>query len=160
MVVRVGGPVGRAGQGAVARPGQRWRGRRELMRGLLGSAAALAVAPLVAASRPARQAEPPPDLAFDEVHRGRRITGARTAATAATTVAGALAAERWDITVDGRPLPLMRRADGGWLSMVDHYRSYSTPLDAARAAVDALGPGEQLRETATAHRGGHHGVHA
>ncbi|MFE4663965.1 tyrosinase family oxidase copper chaperone [Streptomyces sp. NPDC056716] len=157
MVVRVGGTGEGAGQGAVARPGRWWRGRRALMRGLLGSAAALAVAPLVAASRPARQTEPPPDLAFDEIHRGRRIRGARTSATAATT---ALAAERWDVTVDGRPLPLMRRADGGWLSMVDHYRSYSTPLDAARAAVDALGPGEQLRETATAHGGGHHGVHA
>jgi hypothetical protein len=58
----------------------------------------------------------------------------------------------------------MRRADGSWLSMVDHYRSYPTPLEAARAAVDELGPGRRLRDTGamagTAHTGGHHGVHA
>ena len=40
----------------------------------------------------------------------------------------------------------MRRADGTWLSMVDHYRSYATPLEAARAAVDELGPGQRLRD--------------
>jgi hypothetical protein len=56
----------------------------------------------------------------------------------------------------------MRRADGTWLSMVDHYRSYATPLDAARAAVDQLGPGRQLRETWNdgADMGVHSGVHA
>jgi hypothetical protein len=67
----------------------------------------------------------------------------------------------------------MRRADGTWLSMVDHYRSYDTPLEAARAAVDELGPGEMLRETGSAdrhahggdtptghtHMGGHRGLH-
>ncbi|CAM5647878.1 hypothetical protein SVIOM74S_02697 [Streptomyces violarus] len=62
------------------------------------------------------------------------------------------------MTVDGRPLHLMRRADGSWLSMVDHYRSYPTPLAAARGAVDELGPGEQLRDTPAAagqdHSGG------
>jgi len=51
--------------------------------------------------------------------------------------------------------------------MVDHYRSYDTPLEAARAAVDELGPGQQLRETPMGHAGtmgemdgmgGHHGV--
>ncbi|MEU9336744.1 tyrosinase family oxidase copper chaperone [Streptomyces sp. NPDC048290] len=151
MVVSVGGvrrgPGGRAGRGR--------GGRREVLRGLFATVAALAVAPLVAASRPARrEAAPPPDTAFDEIHRGRRIRGART------TVAGALAAGAWHVTVDGRPLPLMRRADGGWLSMVDHYRSYPTPLDAARAAVDELGPGERLRETVMSHEGGHHGLHA
>ncbi|MER8023791.1 tyrosinase family oxidase copper chaperone, partial [Streptomyces griseoluteus] len=33
----------------------------------------------------------------------------------------------WQITVDGRPLHLMRRADGTWMSMVDHYTSYARP---------------------------------
>uniref|UniRef100_UPI0034DF9CB3 tyrosinase family oxidase copper chaperone n=1 Tax=Streptomyces flavofungini TaxID=68200 RepID=UPI0034DF9CB3 len=52
--------------------------------------------------------------------------------------------QSWRITVDGRPLGLMRRADGSFLSMVDHYRSYATPLAAARGAVDELGPSQAL----------------
>ncbi|MER7900815.1 tyrosinase family oxidase copper chaperone [Streptomyces sp. NPDC096046] len=42
------------------------------------------------------------------------------------------------------PLRLMRRADGSWMSMVDHYQSCATPLAAARAAVDELDPGARL----------------
>lgn len=95
---------------------------------------------------------------FDETYRGRRIRGIRSAA------GRAVGAGTWHVTVDGRPLHLMRRADGSWLSMVDHYRSYATPLDAARGAVDELGPGEHLRDTPSTghdqHSGGRHGVHA
>ncbi|MEU0602159.1 tyrosinase family oxidase copper chaperone [Streptomyces sp. NPDC006393] len=127
------------------------------------------MAPLVAASRPAPPvAGPrdggPGDTAFEETYRGRRIRvmwthrngGAKTGA--------------WYVTVDGRPLHLMRRADGTWLSMVDHYQSYRTPLEAARGAVDELGPGQRLRDLAPRpvgdelrrlHMGGAHGgVHA
>ncbi|MFD8572911.1 tyrosinase family oxidase copper chaperone [Streptomyces sp. NPDC059639] len=68
---------------------------------------------------------------FEEMYRGRRITGSR-------------AAGAWQVMVDGRPLHLMRRADGSYLSMVDHYDSYATPLAAARGAVAELG-GQQLR---------------
>ncbi|MYS76198.1 tyrosinase, partial [Streptomyces sp. SID5926] len=96
--------------------------------------------------------------AFDETYRGRRIRGIRSAA------GRAVGAGTWQVTVDGRPLHLMRRADGSWLSMVDHYRSYPTPLAAARGAVDELGPGEHLRDTPSTdhgrHSGGRHGVHA
>jgi hypothetical protein len=67
----------------------------------------------------------------------------------------------WQVTVDGRPLHLMRRADGTWLSMVDHYRSYPTALEATRAAVDELSPGRELSEAnGPMHMGGDHGVHA
>ena len=135
------------------------RSRRGLLLGLLGPAAvAVALTPVVLASRGPRAAEPAADLVFDETYRGRRIRGIRGSAAAA----GALGAGGWHVTVDGRPLHLMRRADGTWLSMVDHYRSYATALDAARAAVDELGPGRQLRETYSdgADMGGHGGVHA
>ncbi|MFF1301648.1 tyrosinase family oxidase copper chaperone [Streptomyces sp. NPDC058307] len=160
MVVSVGGGVARAEKGAV-RPRPVRTARRDALRGLLAAAVAVALAPVVAASRPERRAAPPADPAFyfDEIHRGRRIRGLRVIA------AGHPAdAVPWQVTVDGRPLHLMRRADGSWLSMVDHYRSYPTPLEAARAAVDELGPGQRLRDLGTmagdAHMGGHHGVHA
>ncbi|MFF0512578.1 tyrosinase family oxidase copper chaperone [Streptomyces sp. NPDC004250] len=136
--------------------------RRQLVRGLLAPALAVTLAPLVAASRPEPQtAGPAGSGAFDETYRGRRIRGVWSAAGRAGT---------WHVTVDGRPLHLMRRADGSWLTMIDHYRSYPTPLSAARRAVDELGPGEHLRGTPAAeghdphghdHRsGGRHGVHA
>ncbi|WP_416979360.1 tyrosinase family oxidase copper chaperone [Streptomyces sp. T028] len=148
--------------------------RRETLRGLLGVAAGLALVPVVAASWPPDPTDGAGDtgdtgdagdragVGFDEMYRGRRIQGVlipvgRSAAGGA----------QWEVTVDGRPLHLMRRADGTWLSMVDHYRSYRTPLEAARAAVDELGPGEMLREGDDPadgghlhHMGGRHGLYA
>ncbi|USQ88402.1 tyrosinase cofactor [Streptomyces phaeoluteigriseus] len=149
--------------------------RRSALRGLLGATAALALAPLVAASRPARRQKgqghghgyghaPAPALglglgvnAFDETYLGRHLLGRLVPPV------GVADTGRWEITVDGRPLHLMRRADGTWLSMVDHYRSYADPLDAVRAAVDELGPGQMLRPAAATgrhtHMGGDHGLH-
>ncbi|GGT40799.1 tyrosinase cofactor [Streptomyces chromofuscus] len=133
MVFRAGTAVDAAGGGGAARAGRGFGGgaRRDVVRGLLGSFAALLAAP---ACRPTGSG-----AAFDETYRGRRIRGSGS-----------------QVTVDGRPLHLMRRADGTWLSMVDHYCSYPTPLEAARAAVDELGPAELLPLT----EGGLHGVHA
>ncbi|MFJ8427882.1 tyrosinase cofactor [Streptomyces sp. NPDC094021] len=116
-------------------------GRRRVTRGLLSCVAALALAPVVAAARPV-----PPAAggdSFDETYRGRRIQGVRLPSAGRST-----SDDAWRITVDGRPLHLMRRADGTWLSMVDHYTSYRTPLEAARAAVDELGPGQRLNDMA------------
>ncbi|MGW0966851.1 tyrosinase family oxidase copper chaperone [Streptomyces sp. NPDC002516] len=139
--------------------------RRGAMRGLLVSAVGVALAPVVAASRPPR---PSRDRSFDEMYRGRHILGTRSGADGRAAYAGG----EWQVTVDGRPLHLMRRADGSYLSMVDHYESYPTPLAAARAAVDQLGPSEQLRGMAgmpgmnggrasgTEGGGHHHGVRA
>lgn len=75
---------------------------------------------------------------FDEMFRGRRIRGSgppiRAAAGAAAGGGGS-----WQVTIDGRPLHLMRRADGSYMSMVDHYTSCRTALDAARGAVAEMG---------------------
>ncbi|MFC9287292.1 tyrosinase family oxidase copper chaperone [Streptomyces sp. NPDC057052] len=156
MVVSVDGTA--AVTTAPAQPPRRTT-RRDALRGLFAAAAALALTPLVAASRPARRRDGPgpAEAAFDETYLGRHLLGRLVPS------AGAAGAGRWEITVDGRPLHLMRRADGTWLSMVDHYRSYASPLDAARAAVDELGPGQMLRATAATgrhtHLGGHHGLH-
>ncbi|POX48007.1 hypothetical protein C3489_28320 [Streptomyces sp. Ru71] len=135
--------------------------RREVLRGLLVPAIALAFTPAVTAW-PRHAADGDDETAFDETYRGRHIQGVKVADARSLDEVG------WQVTVDGRPLHLMRRADGTWLSMVDHYRSYPTPLEAARAAVDALGPGQHLRETPLTHgghrvhehTGGEYGVHA
>jgi hypothetical protein len=134
-------------------------------RGLGTCAIAAALAPVVAALRPHRPGSGPgnaaTDTVFDETYRGRRLRGVWIPAR------GAAEDGRWHVTVDGRPLHLMRRADGTWLSMVDHYCSYRTPLAAARAAVDELGPGQRLRDLAEGpagtghlHMGHRHGVRA
>ncbi|MFJ5773445.1 tyrosinase family oxidase copper chaperone [Streptomyces sp. NPDC093094] len=169
MVVDVGGVAVGPDQGPtrpVGPPGPAPASgtRRDVMRGLLASAGALALAPVVAASRPVHRERPddarPGGEAFDEVYQGHHIRGVRN-------LPGRTFGDgEWHVTVDGRPLHLMRRADGTWLTMVDHYASYPTPLEAARAAVDELGPVQKLREAAGrsagtghhTHEGGHHGV--
>ncbi|WP_414496732.1 tyrosinase family oxidase copper chaperone [Streptomyces sp. CRN 30] len=159
------------------------------MRALLVAAVALVLTPAVTASRlrhaappgeagPLDDAAPPGagaptarDAQFDETYRGRRIRGVLTTGERAATAAAAPTA-RWRVTVDGRPLHLMRRADGTYLSMVDHYRSCPTALGATRAAVDEMGTAQRLRGTGAPgqgngagrrhghHGGGGHGVHA
>ncbi|MFE3401139.1 MULTISPECIES: tyrosinase family oxidase copper chaperone [Streptomyces] len=80
---------------------------------------------------------------FAEMYRGREIRGTATAVVPAgapgddrVTVAAEPGSE---IRIDGRPLHVMRRADGTYLSDVRHYESYPTLLETARAAVDELG---------------------
>ncbi|GLW45538.1 hypothetical protein Stsp02_12000 [Streptomyces sp. NBRC 14336] len=157
MVVGVGGVAVGAEPGARgARPAAARGGRRDLLRGLLAAAGAVALAPVVAASRPSsdvRGGDAPGELAFDETYRGRHIRGV-------VGTDGRTGEAEWHVTVDGVRLHLMRRADGTWLTMIDHYRSYATPLEAARAAVDELGPGQRLRDSGSTHTGDHHGVHA
>ncbi|MEV5611037.1 tyrosinase family oxidase copper chaperone [Streptomyces sp. NPDC052225] len=79
------------------------------------------------------QGSVPDTETFDETYLGRRITGAPL------PVSGTPGSGAWQVTVDGRPLHLMRRADGSYLSMVDHYTSYPTALAATRGAVVELG---------------------
>ncbi|MCK8431563.1 tyrosinase co-factor protein [Streptomyces sp. D2-8] len=150
--------------------------RRRALWGLFASAFTVALAPVLVASGTTPKAPGPEGKApgptgdaerFDETYRGRRIAGVRSDAGRP----GEDGPSAWHVTVDGRPLHLMRRADGSWMSMVDHYQSYATPLAAARAAVDELGPGARLgtpgeRDSRTENgtkgpEGEHgHGVHA
>ncbi|MFC8226253.1 tyrosinase family oxidase copper chaperone [Streptomyces sp. NPDC057287] len=81
---------------------------------------------------------------FSELYRGREISGTATAVVPAGAQprsggAGAVAAPGIDVRVDGRALHVMRRADGSYLSTVNHYESFPTLLETARAAVDELG---------------------
>src|SRR5690606_35842930 len=150
MVVRSSGRGEGPGDSTPRQGGRPGAGgtRRQVARGLLGAGLAAVFAPAVASCSPGatgHHADKHPgdvphgggnasqEVAFDEVYRGRR------------------------------PLHLMRRADGTYLTMVDHYASYPTPLAAARAAVDELGPGRRLRDPGTGHgpgEGGDRGVHA
>jgi hypothetical protein len=165
MVVSVGEVPEGAEDGAPnpVRPEPAGRTRRDLARGLRACALTAVLASAFAAFRAGDpgSGRAPADPAFDATYRGRRIRGVWIPGRG-TPVDG-----RWHVTVDGRPLHLMRRADGTWLSMVDHYCSYRTPLEAARAAVDELGPGRQLRALVPEpvdgehlHMGHRHGVRA
>jgi hypothetical protein len=107
------------------------------LRGAFAAVLGAASAPFLVASRSAGAQE----TRFEETYLGRHIVGVLHNARLA---GGGFGSDRWHVAVDGRPLHLMRRADGSWVSMVDHYRSYVTPLAAARAAVDELGPTARL----------------
>ncbi|MDJ0460245.1 tyrosinase family oxidase copper chaperone [Streptomyces sp. H27-C3] len=92
-----------------------------------------------------------------EMYRGRHIqwtdkrafAGENAVATRSSGRAGgsgppgeamtAVADPAVEVLIDGRPLHVMRRADGSYLSLVNHYESFPTLLDLARAAVDELG---------------------
>lgn len=80
---------------------------------------------------------------FSELYKGREIRGTGTVVVAAGMhphADGAVTAPpAIDIRVDGRALHVMRRADGSYLSSVNHYESFPTLLETARAAVDELG---------------------
>ncbi|MFF3751702.1 tyrosinase family oxidase copper chaperone [Streptomyces sp. NPDC002018] len=91
---------------------------------------------------------------IEEMYRGRHIrigvagsphppSGTRThTASSAPAVPVASSAAAPEIRIDGRPLEVMRRADGSYLSVVNHYESFPTLLEAARAAVDDLAGAE------------------
>ncbi|MFF3996383.1 tyrosinase family oxidase copper chaperone [Streptomyces cyaneofuscatus] len=54
------------------------------------------------------------------------------------TIRVATAADGGGVSIDGRPLHLMKFADDAYLSSMCHYEMAPTPLDAARRAVEEL----------------------
>ncbi|MFE6805920.1 tyrosinase family oxidase copper chaperone [Streptomyces sp. NPDC057681] len=143
--------LGPAGRGLVT--------RRTMVRRLIGVALAAAVLPAAALvgrafRHPQDDLKGADDEDFEETYRGRHIRGTQGQGSMMRAHIGQRSGQdpgqrsgRWDVTVDGRPLHLMRRADGSYLSMVDHYQSYPTPLAAVRGAVDELGD-QMLRRRA------------
>ncbi|MFF3014202.1 tyrosinase family oxidase copper chaperone [Streptomyces sp. NPDC057939] len=124
--------------------------RRDVVRAAMTTAVVLgtgaAVAPIVLAdpapaSGSRADADPvPPTGTFDEVYRGRRIQGGPTPVRFASSRRGApTGGPGIEVSIDGRSLHVMRRADGTYLSLVNHYQSFATPLEVARAAVDEIG---------------------
>ncbi|MFD7020668.1 tyrosinase family oxidase copper chaperone [Streptomyces sp. NPDC059928] len=146
-------------------PRTSWRiARRGLLRALFASATVAFTATALSRIRSAAPyGEPtgafaphPPGAGagatFDEMHAGHRIQGWPVEAGGAEVT----------VFVDGRQLTLMRRADGSYLSSVDHYESFATAQEAARAAAVALGPARLASVPVHGgHRGGGaRGVHA
>lgn len=145
------------GSGKHSRPRVTTR-RRVIRRGLTTVAAvsgtAAALRPILAAGQPdSALAEPAAGYdnaapapvpgagaaLFDEVYRGRRIQGFGSAVDSGV-----------DIRIDGRPLQVMRRVDGSFISMANHYQPFPTALGTARGAVDVIGRAE-LSTTAEHH---------
>src|SRR5262245_56522979 len=103
--------------------------RRHLVRAVPVLAApcvvAATLAPLLRSSRsPEPAAAPGPDPRGDtaavaeETYRGRRIRVVQAGAAAPAGHARAPGCA-FEVRIDGRTLPVMRRADGSWLSTVD-----------------------------------------
>ncbi|WP_344488707.1 tyrosinase family oxidase copper chaperone [Streptomyces enissocaesilis] len=104
------------------------------------------------ANGPANGPAPAPER-FTETYRGRHIQGTARGPAPVRRTGGAAAhpghagdamtvaalPDDVEVRIDGRPLHVMRRADGSYLSVVNHYESFPTLLAAARAAVDELG---------------------
>lgn len=84
------------------------------------------------------EADAPP--LFDEIYRERRIQGFRSDAESGV-----------DIFIDGRPLALMRRVDGSWISFANHFQPFLTPLATARGAVDVIGRADLSMAAGTHH---------
>lgn len=78
---------------------------------------------------------------FDEVYRGRRLQGFTSSAADAGV----------DILIDGSPLHVMRRVDGSYISLANHYQPYPTVLGTARGAVDVIGRAELSANAAEHH---------
>ncbi|MFF9848946.1 tyrosinase family oxidase copper chaperone [Streptomyces litmocidini] len=106
-----------------------------------GALTRIAMTPRSRAAGGAPATDAPSGETFDEMYRGRRIQGRPAPA------------DGIEVLVDDRPLHLMRCADGGYLTPIDHYETHPTPLAATRAAVDELGSAPLTRFAAA------HGVH-
>lgn len=112
-------------------------------RALTTAAAVAATASAVALAAPAASAAGHHDHtmgdSFDEVYKGRRITGGPASGGGHHHGHGG----GYEVFVDGVQLHVMQNADGTWISVVSHYDPVATPRAAARAAVDEL-QGAQL----------------
>ncbi len=126
--------------------------RRQALTAAAGAAAGLAVAgaaDAVAKTADASTGRAPKPAAepasFDEVFQGRRIQGASSHAGGHHHGHGG----GYRVHIDGEELHVMRNADGTWISVVNHYETFATPLAVARAAVAEL-QGADLVPLATA----------
>jgi Tyrosinase co-factor MelC1 len=105
---------------------------------LQGSALALTAAigtGVLAVAGPTSKSATAADLGdgdqFDEVYQGRRIQGMPSAH-------GGHHGAGYTVLIDGQELHSMRNVDGTWISVINHYQTFATPRELARAAVNDL----------------------
>ncbi|PCG83065.1 tyrosinase [Streptomyces sp. WZ.A104] len=111
--------------------------RRRALGASAGALAGLAVAGVARAAGPSATPAPRATAAerasFDEVYQGRRIQGAPSHHGGHHDHGSG-----YQVHIDGKELHVMRNADGTWISVVNHYETFATPLAVARAAVAEL----------------------
>ncbi|MFE0582360.1 MULTISPECIES: tyrosinase cofactor [unclassified Streptomyces] len=94
-----------------------------------------AAASSVATSAAATPAVSTPPGTVDEVYQGRRI---QISTGGGGHHGGHHSAGQPTVRIDGRELHIMRNADGSWISVINHYETFTEPKLLARAAVRDL----------------------
>ncbi|AQT75901.1 MULTISPECIES: apotyrosinase chaperone MelC1 [Streptomyces] len=89
----------------------------------------------VATSAAATPAASTPQGTVDEVYQGRRI---QITPGGAGHHGGHHSPGQPTVRIDGRELHIMRNADGSWISVINHYETFTEPRLLARAAVRDL----------------------
>ncbi|MER7730472.1 tyrosinase cofactor [Streptomyces erythrochromogenes] len=100
---------------------------------VLGLTAAATSVATSAAATPA--AAPTPPGTVDEVYQGRRI---QITTGGGGHHGGHHSPGQPTVRIDGRELHIMRNADGSWISVINHYETFTEPKLLARAAVRDL----------------------
>ncbi|MFD0007886.1 tyrosinase cofactor [Streptomyces sp. NPDC127178] len=80
---------------------------------------------------------------FDEVYKGRRIQGLPTGGGHHGHAGG------FRVLIDGTELHVMQNGDGTWVSLVDHYETFESPLTLACSAVDNLAGADLVADSKT-----------
>lgn len=85
---------------------------------------------------------------LDETYRGRRIQASGVPASRARQLASdgaGTGAAMPNVLIDGTSLHVMVNADGTYTSVANHYQSFKTLREVARAAVDELDGAQLVR---------------
>ncbi|MEU7551446.1 tyrosinase cofactor [Streptomyces sp. NPDC044571] len=109
--------------------------RRQAMGTTAGALTALGLAGVTAHAAAADSRTPLPAGTVDEVYQGRRI---QITPGGGGHHGGHHSPGLPTVRIDGRELHVMRNADGTWISVVNHYETFSDPASLARAAVREL----------------------
>ncbi|MET9958344.1 tyrosinase cofactor [Streptomyces sp. NPDC006326] len=109
--------------------------RRQAMGTTAGALTALGLAGVTAHAAAADSRAPSASGTVDEVYQGRRI---QITPGGGGHHGGHHSPGLPTVRIDGRELHVMRNADGTWISVVNHYETFSDPASLARAAVREL----------------------